>query len=77
VPGTTKAGSLDDEFAEFAAARVTVRCHICKLDDGLREWVDAKLRDGVPVAPIAEFLSAKGHKMGTSAVRNHGRSHVS
>lgn len=76
MPGITKAGSLDDEFAKFAAARVTVRCYICKLDDELRDWVDAKLRDGVSVAPIADFLNSKGHKMGTAAVRNHGRSHV-
>ena len=73
MPGTT---NLDDEFAEFAASRSTIRCYICQLPEDLREWVDGKLRNGVPVAPISEFLTAKGHKMGTSAVRNHWKNHV-
>lgn len=68
--------ALDREFAEFKHDRVKVRCFACKLPSDLRTWVDSNLANGAGSAEVAEFLTKKGHKVGTSAIVSHRRAHV-
>jgi SH3-like domain-containing protein len=62
---------LDKEFEVFQTQRVRVRCATCKLDEGLRTWVEQRMLAGDPQAAIAEFLRTKGITISATALGNH------
>ena len=46
------------------------------IERSMREWAEAKVKSGTPMAAVVGFLGTKGITMSPSAMKNHFSSHV-